>query len=187
VSAKGSGFENTGICTLIDLIWRRLVFFPFFCFCDLRPVPDDGIARNSIGFPDPFRLVIFPSFLPWQKNAVSLLHLLRVCWPLSPLSRRRSVSRKLKVCASKFRILFDGVPLFGTPGGFISLDAPGPLNGDSWTHFPYDLSSVDPAATSMTITFLVAAGAFAGAGARVVINLNKAVRDQGTGARLQYK
>ncbi|MCC5841785.1 MAG: PEP-CTERM sorting domain-containing protein [Opitutales bacterium] len=70
----------------------------------------------------------------------------------------------------QLRVLFDGVPLFGTPGGFISLNAPGPLNGDSWTNFSYDLSSIDPAATNMTITFLVAAGAFAGAGATMAID-----------------
>lgn len=57
------------------------------------------------------------------------------------------------------QILLDGV---GT--GFASLSDEG-LNEDTWTTFSYDLTSVTPGADTMTMNFLVAAGAFEGAGA----------------------
>ena len=63
----------------------------------------------------------------------------------------------------QLQILLDGVG-----SGFVSLSSPpaplSPLNESSWTSYSFDVSTVTPGATTLTLNFLLAAGAFAGAG-----------------------
>lgn len=65
----------------------------------------------------------------------------------------------------QLQILLDGVG-----AGFTTLNSPGPLNESTWSSYSYDLSTVTPGADSMTLNFLVAAGAFEGAGAVVALD-----------------
>lgn len=69
----------------------------------------------------------------------------------------------------QLQILLDGVG-----SGFVSLSAPpaplSALSESSWSSYTFDLSSVTPGASTMTLNFLVAAGAFAGAGTTIGID-----------------
>lgn len=65
----------------------------------------------------------------------------------------------------QLQILLDGVG-----SGFTTLNSPGPLNDATWSNYNFDLSAVTAGANTMTLNFLVAAGAFEGAGAKVAID-----------------
>lgn len=77
----------------------------------------------------------------------------------------------------QFQILLDGVG-----SGFTSLNSP--LNEATWSPYSFDLSAVIPGANSITLNFLVAAGAFEGAGAVIGVDNVSVIPEPSTYAAL---
>lgn len=77
----------------------------------------------------------------------------------------------------QLQILLDGVG-----SGFTSLNSP--LNLTNWSPYSFDLSAVTPGANSLTLNFLVAAGAFEGAGAFIAADNVSVIPEPSTYAAL---